>query len=76
MKGECNGPTGLLLAQAQARLRYQCKAEAVGRKRSGIEESFGNYQESSLGKIRTQLGRTVSDNFDGRNRCILFGGPR
>ena len=75
-KRECHGPTGLLPTQAQIRLWYQCKAKVVIPKRFSIEKSFGNYQESSLGKIRVQLGKTISHHVGGKNKCVPFGGFR
>ena len=71
-KRKSNDPFGLLPPEAQAGLRHQCKAEAIGTRRFSVKESHGRCQGPILGKARIQLGRAIPDYFGSRNRCILF----
>ena len=57
MKRKCHGPIGLLSTQAQARVWCQRKAKATNSWRFGLKKVFGNYEEPSMGKIGTQMGR-------------------
>ena len=70
-KRKSNDPLSLLPLEAQAGLRRQREAEAIGTRRFSVKESRGCYQGPILGK-GTQLGRAIPDYFSSRNRCILF----
>ena len=71
-KRKSNDPLGLLPPEAQVRVRRQREAEAIGTRRFSVKKSRGCCQGLILGKTQTQLGRTISDYFSSRNRCILF----
>ena len=71
-KRKSNDPLGLLPLEAQAGLRRQHEAEAIGTRRFSVKESCACCQGPILGKAQTQLGRAIPDYFGSRNRCILF----
>ena len=75
-KRKCNGPIGILLTQAQARLWCQCEAKTVSAWKLGVEKGSRYCKEPSMGKAGAQLGRAISHHFSGWYRSIFPRRPK
>ena len=71
-----NGLIGLLPKQAQAEIWCQHKVKTTGNWRLGLKKSPRNGKEPSMGKVGTQLGRTILYHIGSWDRCLLSGGSR